>query len=384
MKRMEVNNTRMQTYQVVPKKDNIHLSTARGDSYNVLDNFYITTRGMGKSAVFWSKLYNYWKNLGRSGIVLRTIQADITFSYLDDIETLLNKFRCTADYVKISYKKGSIKDGVVDVFIQEPGEKEKYLFVRVIALGIKVTRYKSLIIRNPSMVGYDEFLPNTRLQERYLPDAPWRVKELYSTFARECDGYVLKRYWFGNPYTRYIPYLLNYYKIDTLTLKPGDFIHGENYIIDLQKPKPELIELLKKQNPDLLNDIDEEWTRFMNGEFINDENYIIEPQEPQGYALRWVFRIANHYIGCFRTGNVEDWDGDFGCDWYVKMLADDWKSNKRDIYAVNFDNLVEGTKLITATDKTNTQILRNAIAQRRVAFKDVNSAYLLQSIYTLL
>ena len=82
---MEVNNTKMQTYEVVPKKDNIHLSTARGDSYNVLDNFYITTRGMGKSAIFWSKLYNYWKNLGRSGIVLRTIQADITFSYLNYI-----------------------------------------------------------------------------------------------------------------------------------------------------------------------------------------------------------------------------------------------------------------------------------------------------------
>lgn len=69
---------------------------------------------------------------------------------------------------------------------------------------------------------------------------------------------MLKRYWFGNPYSRYIPYLLNYYKIDTLKLKPGDFIHGDNYIVDLQKPKPELVELLKKQNPDLLNDIDEE------------------------------------------------------------------------------------------------------------------------------
>lgn len=41
------------------KKDNIHLSTEKGDSYNVLDNFYITSRGMGKSAIFWGKLYNY-------------------------------------------------------------------------------------------------------------------------------------------------------------------------------------------------------------------------------------------------------------------------------------------------------------------------------------
>ena len=152
--------------EVNQDKDNIHLSTEKGDSYNVLDNFYITSRGMGKSAIFWSKLYNAWKKLGRSGIVLRTIQADITASYLDDIETMLNKFRCTEDYVKISYKRGSIKDGVVDVFIQEPGDKEKYLFVRVIAIGIKVSRYKSLIIRNPSMMGYDEFIPNTRLGEK--------------------------------------------------------------------------------------------------------------------------------------------------------------------------------------------------------------------------
>ena len=148
------------------KKDNIHLSTEKGDSYNVLDNFYITSRGMGKSAIFWSKLYNAWKKLGRSGIVLRTIQADITASYLDDIETMLNKFRCTEDYVKISYKKGSIKDGVVDVFIQEPREEEKYLFVRVIAIGIRGSLYNALIIRSPSMMGYDEFIPNTRLAEK--------------------------------------------------------------------------------------------------------------------------------------------------------------------------------------------------------------------------
>lgn len=368
----------------VPKKDNLHLSTSKGDSYDVMDNFYITSRGMGKSALFWGKLYNAWKKLGRTGIVIRTIQADITSAYLDDIETLLNKFRAPADYVQIKYAKGSIKDGVVDVFITEPGEAEKYLFVRVVALGIKVTRYKSLIVRNPSMMGYDEFIPNTRLGEKWLPDAPWRVKELYSTFARECEGYTLKRYWFGNPYSRYIPYLLNYYKIDTLQLKPGDFLHGKNYIIDLQKPKPELVELLKKQNPDLLNDIDAEWNRFMNGEFINDENYEIQPEEPQGYQLRWVFRISNHYIGCFRSGDDPGWEGDFDCDWYVKMLPDDWKSKRRDIYAVDFDNLVAGTQLITKTDKINTQILRNAIARRRVVFKDVNSAYLLQSIYTIL
>ena len=365
----------------IPKKDNIHLSTSKGDSYNVLDNFYITSRGMGKSAIFWGKLYNAWKTLGRSGIVLRTIQADITSAYLDDIETMLNKFRCTEDYVKISYKRGSIKDGVVDVFIQEPGDKEKYLFVRVVAIGIKATRYKSLIIRNPSMIGYDEFIPNTRLGEKWLPDCAWRVKELYNTFAREANGYLLKRYWFGNPYSRYIPYLLNYYKIDTLKLKPGDFIHGDNYIIDLQKPKPELVELLKKQNPDLLNDIDDEWTRFMNGEFVNDENYIIEPVQPQGYQLRWVFRIANHYLGCFRADNPTN--SDYYADWYVKMM-DDWKGSRRDVYACNFDNLIEGTKLITVSDKVNTQVLRNAIAQRRIAFQDVNSAYLLQSIYTLL
>lgn len=148
----------------IPKRDNLHLSTAKGDSYNVLDNFYITSRGMGKSDIFWNKLYKAWKNLGRSGIVLRTIQADITASYLDDIETILNKFRAPEDYLKISYKHGSIKDGVVDVFIKE--NEEDYLFVRVIALGIKVTRYKSLIIRNPSLIGYDEFIPNTRLGEK--------------------------------------------------------------------------------------------------------------------------------------------------------------------------------------------------------------------------
>lgn len=365
----------------MPKRDNIHLSTAKGDSYNVLDNFYITTRGMGKSDIFWNKLYRAWKGLGRSGIVLRTIQADITYSYLDDIEKILNKFRSEADFVRISFLKGSIKDGVVDVFIQEPESDEKYLFVRVIALGIKVTRYKSLIIRNPSLIGYDEFIPNTRLGEKWLPDCAWRVKELYSTFAREADGYLLKRYWFGNPYSRYNPYLLNYYKFDTLKLKPGDFIAGNNFIIDLQKPKPELIKLMEKQNPDLLNSIDEEWQQFNAGEFINDENYIIDKQFPQNYQLRWVFRISNHLLGCYR--NAGDADLDFSANWYVKVI-DGWKSTRRDVYAVDFDNLVSGSRLITPQDKTNTQVLKYAIAQRKVTFEDVNAAYLLQSIYTIL
>lgn len=105
--------------------------------------------------------------------------------------------------------------------------------------------------------------------------------------------------------------MLNYYKFDTLKLKPGDFIADKRFIIDLQKPKPELVKLLQKQNPDLLNSIDAEWQAFSAGEFINDDNYVISKDFPEGYQLRWVFRISGHLLGCFRNNNPEDSDADF-------------------------------------------------------------------------
>ena len=41
---------------LVPKRDNIHFTTQKADSYDKQDNFFITTRGMGKSDALWGKV----------------------------------------------------------------------------------------------------------------------------------------------------------------------------------------------------------------------------------------------------------------------------------------------------------------------------------------
>lgn len=367
---------------MVPERDNIHLSTAKGDSYNKFDNYYITTRGMGKSTVAWDKVYKQWKSFGRVSIVIRVLQADITESFLDDIATTLNIFRAEEDYVKVSYKKGTIRDGVVDVFIIEPGDKEKHHFVRVIAASIKVTRFKSLSVPHPGIFMIDEFIPNLRIGEKWLDRYTWRINECYSTFSRYAEldgGRILKRYWFGNPYSRYIPPLFDQYKIDTLDLTPGAFLVGDNYIVSCATPCDELKRKLEKQNPTLLNSINKEWSDFMQGSFVNDNNYIIEPQQPQGYNLRWVFRFSNHYIGIFRSGGSNFID-DYNKSWWVKVM-DDWKGS-RTVYAFDFDNLINGSNLVLKEDKIPLSILKRAVAHRDISYADINAAALMETIYS--
>ena len=162
---------------------------------------------MGKSTVAWDKVYKQWKTYGRVSIVIRVLQADITEAFLDDIETTLNLFRTESDYVKEFYKKTTIKDGVVDVFLQEPNDNEKYNFVRIVAANIKVRRFKSLAVPHPGIFMVDEFIPNLRIGEKWIPKYSLLINELYTTYARYAfldGGRTLKRYWFGNTYWRYI------------------------------------------------------------------------------------------------------------------------------------------------------------------------------------
>lgn len=128
---------------------------------------------------------------------------------------------------------------------------------------------------------------------------------MYTTFNRFADeqGRFIKRYFFGNPYSRFIPILLEKYNVDTLKLVPGNFIKGDNYIIDLQRPNDKLQEVLRRQNPDLLTSINEEWNRFMKGEFINDENYDITVNHPDNYKLRYVIRFLRHNLMIYRSDN---------------------------------------------------------------------------------
>ena len=56
----------------------------------------------------------------------------------------------------------------------------------------------------------------------------------------------------------------------------------------------------------------------------------------------------------------------------------------RKIFAVDFDNLVNGSQLITTDMKALCYRLKYSIARRDVTYKSIEEAYLTESIYTLI
>lgn len=80
-------------------------------------NFVIGERESGKSVDSWFHVYDAFTKRGQPSIVLRRRIADITSVYIDDIETLLNKFLDPSEQIQLVYIKGDIKQGILDVRI---------------------------------------------------------------------------------------------------------------------------------------------------------------------------------------------------------------------------------------------------------------------------
>lgn len=108
-------------------------------------------------------VYNQMKKFDRTSIIVKNQTVDITEAFLSDIENTLNLFRKPSQYGKVSHK-GRPEQGVVDVYWAENNTK-KWL-CRVVALSIKVTRFKSLTIPKPGIFLVDEALPNLKIGEK--------------------------------------------------------------------------------------------------------------------------------------------------------------------------------------------------------------------------
>lgn len=366
------------------KRDNIHLTTQQVDSYNKPDNYFITTRGMGKSTICWAKVHSQFKR-GLCPIIQKNRPVEVTQMWIDDIAKELNKFRKPSEYCRTYKHKGSsIKDGVLDIDIDDP-LNGKGVLCRVICISIDVKRFKSLVLPNAGDIFIDEFIPDIRHGEKWLNGYVWRSNTLWTTFGRftyETRGVVQKRYWFGNPYSRYIPPLFEQYNIDTTELQPGALLVGDQYVVSLATPCDELKELLRKENPSMLNDINSEWQQFMNGEFTADDGYDIEPVQPKGFGLYWVFRVCNTYVGVFRsTGNSTDLQDYY---YWISTLPRDYVTKQHDIMAFDFNNFVKGAFLATRGDNATLYVLRYAIARRHVTFKDINTASIVETMYDYL
>ena len=225
-------------------RDNLHYSFRAIDGYNKAINVVISPREPGKTTQMWmDKIYLPWKKNHRPWIYLVRQAVEIDDALIESIfSTNMNKF--TDDDLHPIYKTSSFSNGIVDIFLavtRKDGNEEiteNLLFVRIVALSVKMYRIKKAILRSIAGVFMDEFIINPKFAERYLPKEFERLQEAYSTWRRECDG-VLKMYFCGNPYSLFNPLFVGL-KVNIAKLKRGEFYVGDSYVIHWATLSPEL------------------------------------------------------------------------------------------------------------------------------------------------
>lgn len=363
------------------KKDNLHYSIRHLDSYNKTWNFVVSERELGKTVVMSTKIYNAWKKKKRPSIVLRRSNVAITDVYIQDLQDTINDFLNDKHKIKFEYKRGTIKDGVVDIKVN--GKP----FCRIMSLSLPMNRIKSLRYDDPYGIFFDEYIINLRGGERYRPSEAFTFKEIYNTFNRFATrhGHKLKTWFFGNPYSVYNPYW-SWLKVDLSKVKPGAFIVGDDYIIDCPKMKPELREFILKNNA--LYEFSDDYTKYaFSGIAVNDQNINLQPSQPSGYKLKWIFRLSGKNLGFFhKQTDRERYDmklEDYGKFW-VSILDDDNYGSTKKIFAYDFDNLINNSKLITNDIRSFSFRLKNAIGNRDVSYQSIEASYLCEILYSAL
>ena len=356
------------------KKDKIHYNTRKIDSYDKPFNYIISPRIAGKTTAVWNKIYKRFKTKGQPSIVLRRRINDITEAYIQDIGTTINKFLPDNKQIKLEFKKGDIKEGIINVTI------EGKIFIRVIALSNPKSRLKSMVLRNVAFIVFDEFICDTMQGEKYLDDEVGKFKEIYTTYSRECDDSVLKCYFMGNPYSVYNPYFADI-NVDYSKVLPGCLLTGLVWALECYKLKPELIEWIKKHNPLAL--LEDDYAKYAFGGInVNDVNFSIMQKQPNNYVLKYVFRIQNRYLGVFKCNKDRNINGfDFGKYW-IKVI--DSVGADRTIYAVDFNNLIKGSELLTPDTRYILHCLKYSIAKNETTYQSIECAYLIQAIYSII
>lgn len=359
------------------KKDKIHYSPQKIDSYNKPYNFVTSEREAGKTtAIIAYKLYKAYYHEHRPSIILRRMAVDITETYINDLQDAINDFLPEKRRIRFEFKKGSIREGIVDVTVN--GRP----FCRFIAMSCPKSRIKSLRYENPKYIFVDEFIVDNRHGEKYLSDEVNKFREIYNTFNRFAarHGSKIKCYFCGNPYSVYNPYYV-WLDVDLSTIRPGAFIVGKNYAIECYQISAELREFIRAHNP--LYEFDDAYTRYaFGGEAINDSNIVVVAKQPEGYKLRYIFRLQNKYLYIYYMAqNRERASTDYGKYW---IKDSDTYTGARNVYAVDFNNLVNGTVLATAELRMITYRLKQCIGNRDVTYASITAGYLTEEIYNIL
>ncbi len=315
-------------------------------------------------------------------MVFRRRIVDITAAYLDDLESLLNKF--IDKPIKLLYLKGDIKQGICDVKMVGADEyptnaqiRQLPIFFRIIGLSVPKSRIKSLMLKDVKYMFMDEFICDMAGGESYLSnDEYFLLEEIYTTFNREAST-PIRILAAGNPYSLFNPYFMRL-EVPTTKLKPGAFIVGKNYVINCFEPSEELKAAILAHNPTY--QFDDAYAKYaFNGEAINDANIKLLKCEPKGFKLMTVFKLGADLISIHK-GSGEDFKY-----WCCKHNAD-WlqKTGKRKIIAFNFADMVEHCVKFSHEDYLNLSGIATAMDKQEVKYNCIDASYMLQEVYPLL
>ena len=350
-------------------------------SYNKVWNFAVGERESGKTVDSWFLLFNAYIYEGRPSIVLRRRIADMTTTYIDDIENVLNKFLDRK--VQLLYLKGDVKQGIVDIHIGEAGVSYSYaaikklpIFVRIVGLSNPMNRIKSLMLPNVKYIFFDEFIANLRGGEKYLTaDEHFLIQEIYTTYNREADT-PIRILAAGNPYSVYTPLFLGL-GVDSSRIKPGAFIVGDNYTINCFETPPALKAAILAANP--MYEFDDSYKRYaFGGEAINDQNIRIQKTEPRGFKLRYVFKFGSDIVSIHQGdgGDYRYWVCKHNIDWLNKV------SKNRRVICFNFGDMIEGSIKYSSEQLKDMVSIRKAMNERRVTYNCIDASYMMEDAYS--
>lgn len=369
-------------------RDSLHFNWNKALSYNKPWNFVIGERESGKSVDSWLKIWGAHRYLNRPSIVLRRRIADITPAYIEDTQNVLNKFLETP--IQLVYIKGDLKSGIVDVRIGEYGAEYSWqavkklpIFVRIIGLSNPLSRIKSLMLPDVRFIFFDEFICNLRMNEKYLGDEHFMIKEIYTTYNREAST-PIRIIGAANPYSVYCPIFMGL-GVDTSKLKPGAFVVGDDYVICCFQTPPELKEIILANNP--MYQFDDAYKRYaFSGENVNDQNIKIHKQEPRHFKLKYVFRMGQDFISVHER---KPGGGPYGQEerfWVCKHKSD-WlsKISKRKGFLVfNFGDMCDGAFMLDYEWARRFQPLKEAMNKRNITFNCIDAQYMMEDIYNLI
>ena len=357
-------------------RDNIHLNLRPVQACNKIFNFILSPREPGKSTCAYTLVYKMWRHRHLPSVILVRQSVDITEEYIDSILDTINKFLAPQRRIKFYYKQGGLEKGIVDIFIDK-NKTNKIL--RVQSLSIPKQRAKKMAINAYCLI-LDEYVIDTSKGEKYLKEEVDRYKNVYETYQRYAveRGHQLKCYFFGNPYSIYTPYHI-WKHIPLDKIKPGCFLVGADYVLWAYQLKEELKQAILERNP--LFKFDDVYTRYaFGGISVNDERFVIVPKMPKGFKLKYIFKLNERYMYVWRNTSTLN---AISSKWYINT-QDKLIPTAKSVYSVDFNNLVEGTYLVTSDIKFLFICLKEAVARRNIAYDSVESAYAIESIYSMI